>query len=122
MIRTFWNHDKFIRIIKFNKDKSQEVTYYERDKFKPLFLVNPNHAFNFKGYTTFVITENSAETIDPLNFESKFDVSAFKTAINSKLISETFETLKTSKIDWVKLVIIANLLATLLLIYLQFRK
>ena len=51
------------------------------------------------GYQTVLITETSGETINPLDFESKYPAEKFKTAIESKIIKDTFSTLKKSKYD-----------------------
>ena len=86
--------DKYIRVVKFNSDKSSTVSYYKNEDFKPSYLIDPNHVFFANGFRSILITDNSAQTINPLDFESKYPVERFKSAIESKLISETFNTLK----------------------------
>ena len=109
---------KYLRVIKFNSDKSTTVTYHLSDKFKPSFLINPDHIFNYKGYRTIVITDKSAETINPLDFESKFNCEDFQTAIESKLIKDTFTTLKSNTIDKTTVMLLVNIILHIVVIYL----
>ena len=113
-----FNKHKYLRVIKFNSDKSTTVTYHLSDKFKPSFLINPNHIFNYKGYRTIVITDKSAETINPLDFESKFNHKDFQTAIESKLIKDTFSTLKSNTIDKTTVMLLLNIILHIVVIYL----
>ena len=114
----FLNKHKYLRVIKFNTDKSTTVTYHLSDKFKPSFLINPDHIFNYKGYRTIVITDKSAETINPLDFESKFNHEDFQTAIESKLIKDTFSTLKSNTIDKTTVMLLLNIILHIVVIYL----
>lgn len=113
----FLNKHKYLRVIKFNSDKSSTITYHLSCKFTPNFLINPNHIFIYNGYRTIVITDKSAETINPLDFESKFNSSDFQTAIESKLIRDTFSTLKHNLFDKVTILLILNLVITLGVLY-----
>mgnify|MGYP001769820678 FL=1 len=114
----FLNKHKYLRVIKFNTDKSTTVTYHLSDKFKPSFLINPNHIFNYKGYRTIVITDKSAETINPLDFNSKFNHADFQTAIESKLIKDTFTTLKPNTFDRTMFMLLIILILNIAVIYL----
>jgi len=114
----FFNKHKYLRVIKFNSDKSTTVTYHLSDKFKPSFLINPDHIFNYRGYRTIVITDKSAETINPLDFESKFNHEDFQTAIESKLIKDTFSTLKSNKIDKITVMLLLIIILHIVVIYL----
>lgn len=107
----------YIKVINFNKQKGLEIKTYKKDNFKPDFLVNPDHVFNLNGYATVVKSDTVAETINPLDIESKYNVEDFTTAINSKLISETFSSLKTEKIDIVKVLLFANIAINLILLF-----
>ena len=113
-----FNKHKYLRVIKFNSDKSTTVTYHLSDKFKPNFLINPDHIFNYKGYRTIVITDKSAETINPLDFESKFNHEDFQTDIESKLIKDTFSTLKSNTIDKTTVMLLINIILHIVVIYL----
>jgi hypothetical protein len=113
-----FNKHKYLRVIKFNSDKSTTVSYHLSDKFKPSFLINPDHIFNYKGYRTIVITDKSAETINPLDFESKFNHEDFQTAIESKLIKDTFSTLKSNTIDKTTVMLLLNIILHIVVIYL----
>ena len=116
-MRLFGKH-KYLRVIKFNSDKSSTVTYHLSSKFKPNFLINPDHIFDYKGYRTVIITDKSAETINPLDFESKFNPADFQTAIESKLIKDTFSTLKSNTLDKVTIMLLLNLILLIVVIYL----
>ena len=113
----FLNKHKYLRVIKFNADKSSTITYHLSSKFKPNFLINPDHIFYYNGYRTIIITDKSAETINPLDFESKFNSSDFQTAIESKLIRDTFSTLKHNIFDTPTILLIINLVITLAVLY-----
>ncbi len=113
----FLNKHKYLRVIKFNSDKSSNITYHLSSKFKPNFLINPDHIFLYNGYRTVIITDKSAETINPLDFESKFNSSDFQTAIESKLIKDTFSTLKHNIFDTPTILLLINLIITLAVLY-----
>lgn len=114
----FLNKHKYLRVIKFNSDKSSTITYHLSSKFTPDFLINPDHIFIYNGYRTVIITDKSAETINPLDFNSKFNSSDFKTAIESKLIKDTFSTLKPSIFDTTTIILLLNLVITFGVFYL----
>lgn len=114
----FLNKHKYIRVIKFNSDKSSTITYHLSSKFTPSFLINPDHIFIYNGYRTVIITDKSAETINPLDFNSKFNSSDFETAIESKLIRDTFNTLKPKLFDTPTILLLLNLVMTFGLFYL----
>lgn len=116
-MRLFGKH-KYLRVIKFNSDKSSTITYHLSSKFKPNFLINPDHIFYYKGYRTVIITDKSAETINPLDFESKFNREDFQTAIESKLIKDTFSTLKSNTIDKITVMLILNIILLIAVLYL----
>lgn len=116
-MRLFGKH-KYLRVIKFNSDKSSTITYHLSSKFKPNFLINPDHIFNYKGYRTVIITDKSAETINPLDFESKFNREDFQTAIESKLIKDTFSTLKSSSVDKTIIMLLLIIVLQIVVIYL----
>ena len=116
-MRLFSKH-KYLRVIKFNSDKSTTVTYHESSKYRPNFLINPDHIFNYKGYRTIIITDKSAETINPLDFTSKFNASDFQTAIESKLIKDTFTTLKSNTFDRTMFMLLIILILNIAVIYL----
>lgn len=96
--RTFFKH-KYIKEIYISKTRTITARYIKRDNYKPNYLINPEHIFISRGYQTVIITETSGETINPLDFESKYPAEKFKTAIESKIIKDTFSTLKKNKYD-----------------------
>lgn len=117
----FLNKHKYLRVIKFNTDKSSTITYHLSSKFKPNFLINPDHIFYYKGYRTIIITDKAAETINPLDFNSKYNASDFQTAIESKLIKDTFNTLKPKLFDTTTIMLLLNLILTAGIFYLLFK-
>lgn len=108
---------KYIKVYRFRNDKTVELNIYAKDKFKPDFLLDPDHVFNHGGFSTVIISDTKAETINPLDLKSNYNVKDFTTAINSKLIHETFSTLKTDKIDLVKVLLFANIAINLVLLF-----
>ena len=108
---------KYIKVYKFRSDKTLEVNIYAKQDFKPDFLLNPDHVFNHAGFSAVIISDTKAETINPLDLKSKYNVKDFTTAINTKLIHETFSTLKTDKIDLVKVLLFVNIAINLVLLY-----
>ena len=116
-----FNKHKYLRVIKYNSDKSSTITYHLSSKFVPNFLINPDHIFNYKGYRTIIITDKSAETINPLDFTSKFNPADFQTAIESKLIRDTFSTLKPKLLDTTTIMLLLNLILTAGIFYLLFK-
>lgn len=119
--KPFFKKHLYLKVIKFNSDKTISINYFKRVDFQPNFLINPDHIFNHKGFNTMVITDKSAETIDPLNFESHFKSEDFKNAIESKIIKETFNNLGSNKLDLVKVMLFANLGITLILLFMLMR-
>lgn len=118
----FFNKHKYLRVIKFYSDKSSTITYHLSSKFTPDFLINPDHIFIYNGYRTVIISDKSAETINPLDFNSKFNASDFKTAIESKLIKDTFSTLKPKMFDTTTIILLLNLILTLGVFYLLLKE
>ena len=116
-MRTRFNKHKYLRVIKFNTDKSMETTYHISATYNPPFAIDPNHVFNWKGYRTVIISNISAQTINPLDFTSKYDANHFRVAVESKLISDTFTSLK-PKIDTTTILLIVNIFFSLAVIYL----
>ncbi|MEM0173956.1 MAG: hypothetical protein QXI16_05575 [Sulfolobaceae archaeon] len=108
---------KYIKVYRFRNDKTVELNIYAKDTFKPDFLLDPDHVFNHAGFSTIIISDTKAETINPLDLKSKYNVKDFTTAINSKLIHETFSTLKSDKIDLVKVLLFFNIAINLVLLF-----
>lgn len=112
-----FNKHKYIKVYTFKNDKTLEVSYYKKKLFNPDYLINPNHVYNHLGYSTVIITDKATETIDPLDFTSKFKRSEFTTAINSKVIKDALASIETPKIDIVKLMLFALLGINVILLY-----
>jgi len=109
----------YIKEIRFRKDKGIKVTYYHQDKYKPKYLVNNDHIFLAGGYRTVLTSDTVNETINPLDLSSQYPVDKFQTAIESKVIKDVFNDLRTDKIDLVKVLLIGNILIGLSILYYQ---
>ena len=109
---------KYIKVYTFTKNKTMKLQYHKLKNFKPTYLVNPDHIFNHNGFQTVIVKDNGIETINPLNFNSKYKESDFTSAIESKIIKETFVGLKQEKLDIMKVLLFINLGVTILLLYL----
>lgn len=118
--RNFLNKHKYIRLVKYNSDMSVTVNYIKRDVFNKNneILINPKHVYNFNGYTTIILTSNSQESINPLDFDSKYSAKDYQNAIRTKVVSDVFETLKPDKFDKVMALLFLNGLQLLAIGYL----
>ena len=117
MIKLYKN--KYIKEYHFTNNKNIIIKFHKKDKFKPNFLVNPDHIFLSNGYQTIITSEKSAETIDVTDFKSQYPAEHFKTAINSKLISDAFANLNRKK-DLLPIILIAVAICMVLLLYILF--
>ena len=120
--RNYFNKFQYVRLVTYNKDMTVKVSYIKRKDFNTdnSILINEKHVYNFKGYTTIIKTDTCQESINPLDFKSKFNSEHYKTAIRTKLISETFNSLKKDKFDKIMALLMLNgfqLLAIMYLIY-----
>ncbi len=110
------NKNKYIKEYHFTNDKNIIIKFHKKDKFKPEFLVNPDHIFLSNGYLSIITSEKSADTIDVTDFKSQYPAEHFKTAINSKLISDAFTSLNRKK-DLLPIILIAVSICIVLLLY-----
>lgn len=121
--RNYFTKYKYIRLVEYRKDMSINITYIKKVDFNQgdnQILINPNHVYDYRGYKTVVITSEANESINPLNFQSKFDAKTFKSAIRSKLISETFASLKVEKFDKIMMLLFLNVIQLLAIVYLLY--
>ena len=94
------------------------VKYHKKSDLKLSFLLNPDNVFfDSKGYQCVITTENSAENINPLDFNSKYPAERFKTAIETKLINDTFTSLKKKGLDLGMITLIGIGIVIVILIY-----
>jgi len=109
---------KYLKEIHFTKSKSIIIKYHKKSDLKLSFLLNPDNVFfDSKGYQCVITTENSAENINPLDFNSKYPAERFKTAIETKLINDTFTSLKKKGLDLGMITLIGIGIVIVLLIY-----
>ena len=118
--RNFFTRGRYVRIETFNDDKSITVIYQKKSNFNldNSYILNHNHIFMLKGYTTLIFTEHTRENINPLDFESKYDAKMYETAIKSKVVAEAFSTLKSGKMDMLKIAVIVSMITLSLVLYL----
>jgi len=118
--RNFFTRSRYIRVITYNDDKTINVKHFKKSTFNEDkgYLINPNHIFLLKGYITVTFTEHSKENINPLDFQSKYEAEMYETAIHTNLIEQTFNTLKSGKMDMLKIAVIVNMLTLALVAYL----
>jgi len=120
--RNYFNKYKFIRLVTYDDKMTVSVRYIKHKNFNQSgkLIINPKHIYNFKGYTTIITTSNSSESINPIDFESKFDKKMFDSAISSKLIAETFASLKVEKFDKMMFLLLLNVIQLIAIIYLLY--
>lgn len=109
--------DKYIKIIKFKNDKSVEVKLIKSNKLPQDLLLNNNHIFLHKGYKTVLTSDTMAESINPLDLKSQYSVEKFKTAIETKIINDVFNTIKHDKLDINKILLFVNIFISIVLLY-----
>lgn len=117
-MKPMFNKSKYLRVIHFTTAKKSYIEYINEEKQGLSFLVNPDHVFLSSGFRSVVITDKTAETINPLDFTSKFDVGDFTSAIQSKIVRETFTSIEKKGLDMQTILIIINIAVTVILAYL----
>lgn len=108
----------WLKYIFVRETKKIEVKFY-KDKNKPKsILINPDHIFlDSKGFRTIFVRDNSPESMNPLDFNSSIDRDLFNTAINNKLIKDTFSTIEDNKIDMVKVLLIGIMVGVVAILF-----
>lgn len=109
---------KYIKVYTFTDTKGLEVKYYKDKDFPKDLLINPDHVFNHRGYRTILTTNKVAESINPLNFNSKFDKSLFEVAINNNFAKDLLSTTDSNKLDITQKLLIGVLAGIGIAIYL----
>ena len=120
--RNYFNKYKYIRLVRYNDNMTIDVLYIKKENFNQdnAILINPKHIYNFKGYQSVIITSNSVESINPIDFESKYDPKDFQSAMRSKLIAETFASLKVDKFDKVMMLLLLSAVQLIAIAYLLY--
>lgn len=114
---TLIKKDKYIKIIKFKKDKSVEVKLIKTNNLPENLLINNNHVFIHKGYKTILTSDTVVESINPLDLRSQYPAEKFKTAIETKVINDVFNTIKHDKLDINKILLFVNIFISITLLY-----
>lgn len=106
LYKIIYKSDKTFNIKKINNIDKENI------------LINPNHIFfDTKGNRYILTTDQSAESINPLDFESKFSPKEFKTAIESKLIKDLFKSFDDKKLPIDRLLLFVNIFMTFVILY-----
>ena len=109
--------DNYIKIIKFKKDKSVEVKLIKTKELPKDLLLNNNHVFLHRGYKTVLLSDTMAESINPLDLKSRYPIEKFKTAIETKVINDVFNTIRSEKLDIYKILLFANIFIGIVILY-----
>lgn len=111
-----FNRKKFYKVI-YKSDKTFKIQKIKNID-KENILINPDHIFlDKRGNRYVLISDKSAETINPLDFESKFSASEFKTAVESKLINDLFKNFDDGKLTIERILLIINIFMTFGILY-----
>lgn len=116
-MKPLFHKSKYLRVIHFTKAKRSYIEYINDENQCLSFLVNPEHVFLAGGFRSVIVTDKSAQTINPLDFESKYPADDFKTAIESKIVRETFATIDKKGLDITTLLLLLNILIGLACVY-----
>jgi hypothetical protein len=123
LIKLFFKN-KYLQVVYYGSDKIRKIYYVKPTKDylitinSKTYKINSNHIFyTSNGFRSVIVNDLSAETINPLDFESKFNADDFNTAINNNLIKQTFETFSDNQIDWLKVIMFGNLFISAVLLY-----
>lgn len=118
--RNYFNKHKYVRVEMYTSDKTVNVSYHKKENFNVdnAIKINPDHVFNFYGYQSIMISSESAETINPLDFKSQFKAEDFRSAMHSKLIHDTFNSLRVEKFDKVMLLLMLSTIELVAIVYL----
>jgi hypothetical protein len=104
-------------MIRFKKDKSVEVKLIKTKELPKDLLLNNNHVFLHKGYKTILTSDTTIETINPLDLKSRYPIEKFKTAIETKVINDVFNTIRSEKLDIYKILLFANIFIGIIILY-----
>ena len=116
LIRKF-KKDNYIKMIRFKKDKSVEVKLIKTKELPKDLLLNNNHVFLHRGYKTVLLSDTMAESINPLDLKSRYPIEKFKTAIETKVINDVFNTIRSEKLDIYKILLFANIFIGIVILY-----
>lgn len=123
LIKLFFKN-KYLQVVYYGSDKIRKIYYVKPTKDylitinSKTYKINSNHIFyTSNGFRSVIVNDLSAETFNPLDFESKFNADDFNTAINNNLIKQTFETFSDNQIDWLKVIMFGNLFISAVLLF-----
>lgn len=106
LFKVLYKSDKTFKIEKIKNIETENI------------LVNPNHIyFDKRGNRYILTTDKVAESINPLDFQSQFSHREFRTAIESKLITDLFKSFDDKKLSIDRLLLFINIFMTFVLLY-----
>lgn len=121
-MKIFKRNDDKIYVYEIKEDKSVNFYKIPYNKLSEKGIkINPDNIYIRNGKRVIFINEKSAENIDLISFKSTMSRADFQTAINSKIVKDAFLDLKDSRINHMHLLLIANIGATLLVLFYIFR-
>lgn len=108
---------KYLYKITYKSDKTLNINKIKNVDTENI-LINPNHIFfDSKGNRYILTTDQSAESINPLDFESKFSPKEFRAAIESKLIHDLFKNFDDKKVSIERILLFVNIFMTFVILY-----
>ena len=111
-----FKHKKRLYKIIYMSDKTLKIKKIKNIDTENI-LINPNHIFfDSKGNRYILTTDQSAESINPLDFESKFSPKEFRTAIESKLINDLFRSFDDKKLSIDRILLFVNIFMTFMIL------
>lgn len=111
-----FNKRKFYKII-FKSDKTYNIKKIKNIETENI-LINPNHIFtDDKGNRYILTSDKSAESINPLDFSSQFSPKEFRTAIETKLISDLFKNFDDKKLSIDRILLFVNIFISFIVLY-----
>jgi len=107
---------KFYKII-YKSDKTVEIEKINNVDTENI-LINPNHIyFDSRGNRYILTSDKSAESINPLDFSSQFSAKEFRTAIETKLISDLFKNFDDKKLSIDRILLFVNIFISFIVLY-----
>lgn len=112
----FRKNKKLYKLI-YKSDKTFQIKRVKNIETENV-LINPNHIFFDKYGNRYILTsDQSAESINPLDFQSQFSPKEFKTAIESKLINDLFKNFDDRKLSIDRILLFVNIFMTFIILY-----
>lgn len=107
---------KFYKLV-FNSDKTFQIKRVKNTETESI-LINSNHIFNDSSGNRYILTtDKSAESINPLDFNSQFSAKEFRTAVETKLITDLFKNFDDKKLSIDRILLFVNIFISFIVLY-----